>query len=196
MGSNTRCTWSSHSLLWEPCTAQQSGSESLNKISKMHSRFALHDFCCHLHIIHYTLQTVEHRLQLVCYTTPCAAVNGSSICRAKCSLHITRLYCQYNKWTVGMKAYWVQPPGHRLNDPGLNAWQRQELLLLIMLSRLVMGLSKSNGGGGALTLKVQQPGHEFYWSPPSNVKVKDTGSILLLPLYYFMVCTGTTLPLL
>lgn len=26
---------------------------------------------------HYTLQTVEHRMKLVCYTTPCAAVTGT-----------------------------------------------------------------------------------------------------------------------
>jgi hypothetical protein len=53
--------------------------------------------CCHLHFIHYTSQTVEHRMKLVCYTTPCAAaaVTGSSICRApvcqKCSLHMRQL---------------------------------------------------------------------------------------------------------
>ena len=43
MGSKARCRRSSHSLLWEPCTAQQSGSESPNKISRMHSQFALHN---------------------------------------------------------------------------------------------------------------------------------------------------------
>lgn len=41
--TNTRCIWP-HSLVWEPCTAQQSGSESLNNISRMHSTFALRDF--------------------------------------------------------------------------------------------------------------------------------------------------------
>jgi hypothetical protein len=89
--------------------------------------------CCHLHFMHYTLQTVEHRLQLVCYTTPCAAVTGSSICRAPvyqtCSLHMRQLLSV--QWVNRRhETYSVQPPGHRLNDPGMNAWQARAVALI------------------------------------------------------------------
>ena len=61
MGSNARCIQTSHSLLWDPCTAQQCGSESLNKISWMHSRFTLHDFAatCTLYITLYKLWNTD-----------------------------------------------------------------------------------------------------------------------------------------
>lgn len=79
-------------------------------------------------------------------------------------VHIRQSYCQYNQWTGGTKACSVHPPGHRLNDPGLNAWQRQELLLLFMLSRLVMGLTKPHIQrvlGGLLPCRFSSQGMNF-----------------------------------
>jgi hypothetical protein len=52
--------------------------------------------------------------------------------------------------------------------------------------------SYSMGTGGSLPPGVKQPGHDADYSHSLVLRLRMSGALLLLPLYAFMVCTGTT----
>jgi hypothetical protein len=125
-----RCTRSSLSLYREPRTAQKSGSGRPNKISRMHSTFALRDVAA-TYTLHFTNCGTQTAVDKPHRTICSYHWQGSSLSTVFPAYGMG-LHCQYRT---------VQPPGHRLNDAGLNAWQRQELFLFSTLSRPVTGLT-------------------------------------------------------
>jgi len=200
--TNALCIWSSHSILWEPCTAQRSSSGSPNKISRMYSTFALDHFAAT-----YTLYTTIYKLwnaDWSCYAT-LHHVQLSLAVQYAGHLFITSVPRTWDDCTVStiseQEARKHTQYSHQATGWMSQGWMPDRGKSCCSYSCCPDWLWGSptpifKGYWGAPTQQVKQPGHVFYRSPPSSAKVKDVGSILLLLLHYFMVRRGTTVPLL